>query len=218
MSEIPGTTRDIIEDTIVIDGINYRFIDTAGLRETSDIIESIGIRKTHEKISHASVIMMVDDVSASADEINFRAGEVRRLLPASDRNFFILINKTDLSDQLSIDKLKKEILIYDDEKLLCISARENKGIDLIRSELGRIVESEKLNSGEVIINNIRHYKALESVSESLGRIEEGLSSGLPEDLIAIDIRQAIHYLGEITGEITTDELLGNIFGNFCIGK
>jgi tRNA modification GTPase len=99
-----------------------------------------------------------------------------------------------------------------------ISARDNLGLDQVRLKLSQVVEKDKLKSGDVIITNIRHYEALLRVSESLSRVEEGLSSNIPEDLIAIDIRQAIHYLGEITGEITTDELLGNIFRNFCIGK
>jgi tRNA modification GTPase len=218
VSDIPGTTRDTIEDTMIIDGLTYRFIDTAGLRETTDLIEIMGIRKTHEKIGHASVVMLMDDVTDKVEEINRRAAELRQIISGSGKRLFILINKTDLSDQDSLGKLKEEIRLENGEVLLFISAKENMGLDQIRTELGRVVEKENLGSDSVIVSNIRHYEALLKVSESLDRVQEGLKNKIPEDLIAIDIRQAIHYLGEITGEITTDELLGNIFRNFCIGK
>jgi tRNA modification GTPase len=218
VSEIPGTTRDSIEDTIMIDGIDYRFIDTAGLRETTDVIEIMGIKKTHEKIDNASVIMLVDEVTDDPVSINDRAIAIREMLMGSGKRLFILINKVDLSDAARVTELERSILAEDSDVLLFISARENYGLDKVRSELGNVIVKEKLNSDEVIITNSRHYEALLKVSESLSRVEDGLSSNLPEDLIAIDIRQAIHYLGEITGEITTDELLGNIFRNFCIGK
>jgi len=218
VSDIPGTTRDTIEDTMIIDGLTYRFIDTAGLRETTDLIEIMGIRKTHEKIGHASVVMLMDDVTDKAEEINRRAAELRQIISGSGKRLFILINKTDLSDQEALVQLKREIWLESDEVLLFISAKENTGLDKLRAELGRVVEKENLGSDSVIVSNIRHYEALLRVSESLDRVMEGLKNKIPEDLIAIDIRQAIHYLGEITGEITTDELLGNIFRNFCIGK
>lgn len=218
VSEIPGTTRDSIEDTIVIDGIDYRFIDTAGLRETTDIIEKMGIKKTHEKIGHASVIMLIDEVTDDSDSINERADALRGIIRGTGKRLFIIINKVDLSAPQMIEELKKKILIGKTEVILFISARENIGIDQVRINLSQVVEKEKLNSDEVIITNVRHYEALLRVSESLSRVEDGLDNNIPEDLIAIDIRQAIHYLGEITGEITTDELLGNIFRNFCIGK
>ena len=218
VSEIPGTTRDSIEDTIVIDGIEYRFIDTAGLRETADVIEIMGIKKTHEKIYNASVIMLVDEVTDDADSINERAVSLRRMIRGSEKKLFILINKVDISPSHTIEELKKNIVTDKDDVLLFISAKEKYGLDQLRIKLSQIIEKESLSSDSVIITNIRHYEALRRVSESLGRVEDGLGNNLPADLIAIDIRQAIHYLGEITGEITTDELLGNIFRNFCIGK
>jgi tRNA modification GTPase len=218
VSEIPGTTRDSIEDTIVIDGIDYRFIDTAGLRDTTDIIESLGIKKTHEKIDQASVIMLIDEVTDDAGSINERANVIRELIRGSEKRLFILINKVDLSSPERLTTLKKGILTESPEMLMFISAKEKTGLDQLRFKLSQVVEKERLNSDGVIITNIRHYEALLRVSESLARVEEGLNNNIPEDLIAIDIRQAIHYLGEITGEITTDELLGNIFRNFCVGK
>jgi tRNA modification GTPase len=218
VSEIPGTTRDTIEDTIVIDGIDYRFIDTAGLRDTADIIEIMGIKKTHEKIDQATVVMLIDEIGDNPGDINLRINAVRELIKDQEKKLFILINKIDLGSRERIEFLRSEIRPESQEVLLFISAREKTGLEELRTALSDIIVKERLSSDEVIITNIRHYEALTRVSESLSRIEEGLDTNLPEDLIAIDIRQAIHYLGEITGEITTDEVLGNIFKNFCIGK
>jgi tRNA modification GTPase len=218
VSEIPGTTRDVIEDSIVINGLEYRFIDTAGLRDTSDIIESLGIRKTNEKILQAAVILMVDEISEPADRINQRADSIRKMIAGFDKKLIVLVNKIDESDQTAIDYLKHLIYLDIDDSLLFISAKELTGLDRLRRKLGKIFEKERLNQEDVIITNIRHYEALRKVSESLERVISGLAKQIPEDLIATDIRQAIHYLGEITGEITTDEILGNIFKNFCIGK
>jgi tRNA modification GTPase len=218
VSEIPGTTRDIIEDTLVIDGIEYRFIDTAGLRKTSDIIENLGIKKTHEKISEASVILLVDEINDSPEFINIRAEAIREMIRLSGKKLMILINKTDQAKPGMMVGLKKNVKLEEDDELLFISAKEKTGLDNMRIKLGEVVEKERLSSEGVIITNIRHYEALIHVSESLERVITGLEENIPEDLMAIDIRQAIHYLGEITGEITTDEILGNIFKNFCIGK
>jgi tRNA modification GTPase len=218
VSEIPGTTRDTIEDTLVIDGLEFRFIDTAGLRETEDLVEIMGIKKTHEKIDHASVIFLVDEVTDDPASINKRADSIRKMIRGTEKRLFLLINKADLSATEKLEELMKSIHTESNEVLLFISARDNIGLDKLRMNLSRIVEKDKLSSSDVIITNIRHYESLNNVSESLLRVEEGLKNSIPEDLIAIDIRQAIHFLGEITGEITTDELLGNIFRNFCIGK
>jgi tRNA modification GTPase len=218
VSDLPGTTRDIIEDTIVIDGMEFRFIDTAGLRETTDIIETLGIKKTHEKISQASVILLIDEISDSADSINNRANTIREMITNSEKRLFILINKIDMGSSARQQELSEKILLNKSDKLHFISAKKKTGLDDLRLKLSEVVTKEKLNSGNIIITNIRHYEALIRVSESLERVVSGLDNKIPDDLIAIDIRQAIHYLGEITGEITTDEILGNIFKNFCIGK
>ena len=218
VSDLPGTTRDSIEDTIVIDGIEYRFIDTAGLRETSDIIEVMGIKKTHEKINQASVILLIDEITDSAESINKRAQSIREMIRESDKRLIILINKTDTVTKDRKEEMAKEINLEGKDILLFISAKEKTGLEDLRLRLSDISVKDKLNSDDLIITNIRHYDSLLRVSESLGRVISGLDNQIPEDLIAIDIRQAIHYLGEITGEITTDEILGNIFRNFCIGK
>jgi tRNA modification GTPase len=218
VTDIPGTTRDSIEDTIVIDGIEYRFIDTAGLRETSDIIEVMGIKKTHEKINQASVILLIDEISDSAESINKRIRSMKELIMDSEKRLIILINKIDTVSDNRQAELKTGIRLGDNDRLLFISAKEKSGLDDLRLKLAQFVMKDKLSSDDVIITNIRHYEALDHVSESLGRVIAGLEDLIPEDLIAIDIRQAIHYLGEITGEITSDEILGNIFRYFCIGK
>jgi tRNA modification GTPase len=218
VSEIPGTTRDTIEDTLIINGLEYRFIDTAGLRDTSDMIESMGIRKTREKINQAEVILMVDEVSESPEMINKRAESLREMISGTGKKLIILVNKIDESDDKAINCLKGQVGLKDNESVLYISAKQLTGIDELRSRIGSAVEAERIDQEGVIITNLRHFEALQSVSESLERVLSGFDENVPEDLIATDIRQAIHYLGEITGEITTDEILSNIFRNFCIGK
>jgi tRNA modification GTPase len=218
VSEIPGTTRDTIEDTLVINGVEYRFIDTAGLRETADPIELMGIRKTYEKVMQASVILLIDEISDSAESINLRAQSIREKISKTDKRLIILINKTDTDRADSQNKLRQKIKLGETDRLLFISAKKKTGLDELRVLLDEIIVKDKIDSNDIIITNMRHYGALLHVSESLERVLSGLENKLPEDLIAIDIRQCIHYLGEITGEITSDEILGNIFKNFCIGK
>jgi len=218
VSEIPGTTRDAIEDTVVINELEYRFIDTAGLRDTSDVIEGLGIMKTNEKILQASVILLVDEISEKSEDINHRADIIRKMIKGLDKRLIIVVNKIDNADQAAQENLKKGISLDSDDSLLFISARNLEGLDELRKNLGKPVEKGSINQEDVIITNIRHFEALRQVSASLARVIAGLEESLPEDLLAIDIRQAIHYLGVITGEITTEEILGNIFRNFCIGK
>lgn len=218
VSDIPGTTRDTIEDTVVIDGIEYRFIDTAGLRETLDVIETLGIKKTYEKINQASVILLTDEISDEAKSINKRIRAIRKIIKEEDKRLIVIINKCDKSQPGQEEELTKKILLEGREIIVFISAKENLGLDNLRLKLGEEIVKDLHNSDDVIITSIRHYEALIHVSESLERVLAGLENSIPEDFLAIDIRQAIHYLGEITGEITTDEILGNIFRNFCIGK
>ncbi len=218
VSELPGTTRDVIEDTIVINGIEYRFIDTAGLRETSNLIETLGIQKTKEKILQAAVVLMVDDISDRPEDVNERASVLREMISGSDRILVILINKIDLALEDDIEYFRRNIILENNESLLFISAKDHKGLDELKAKLGLIAGLDRIENEDVIVTNVRYSNALKQVSESLGRVIDNLENQLPEDLIAMDIRQAIHYLGEITGEITSDEILGNIFKNFCIGK
>jgi tRNA modification GTPase len=218
VSEIPGTTRDYIEDTVVIEGILYRFIDTAGLRETVDVLENLGIDRTYKKISEASVILLVADVNEGLTALDETLGDLRRQLTGSDRKLMILVNKIDNDINNKREEFCGKPILNNNEQLLFISAKTGSGIEELKSKLGELAGSNKVQEESIIITNIRHYEALSKVTESLERVVSGLDNKIPEDLIAIDVRQAIHYLGEISGEITTDEILGNIFKNFCIGK
>lgn len=218
VTDIPGTTRDSIEDTLNINGLIYRFIDTAGLRDTSDLVEGMGIRKTLDVIARASVVMMVDEASENSSDINTRADDIRKMITDPDCRFIILVNKIDDAPVSAVNDLSDEIRKGENESVLFISAKYGTGIDELKDHLLEITGAKHFSDEEVIITSLRHYEALQKVSESTGRIISGLENSIPEDLIAIDIRHAIHYLGEITGEITTDEILGNIFKNFCIGK
>ena len=218
VSEIPGTTRDVIEDTVVVNGLEYRFIDTAGLRDTSDVIENLGIKKTYEKIMQASVILLVDEAGESPDMINKRISDINKVTEGQEKKLIVIINKIDQVDDERINTLRKDLNPGERDSVLFISAKQLTGFEELKRSLGAVVEKEKIDQESVIISNIRHFEALQNVSESLDRAIAGLDENTPEDLVATDIRQAIHYLGEITGEITTDEVLGNIFKNFCIGK
>jgi tRNA modification GTPase len=218
VSEIPGTTRDYIEDVIIIDGIQYRFIDTAGLRETKDVIEKLGIKRTYDKIDQAAIVLLVADVNEGRKELDDTLRGLRMQMAGKGKKLIILVNKTDADANGRRAEFDGTMELHKDEKLLFISAKTGSGIDNLKNLLGRITGGDQLSTEDVIITNIRHYEALTQVSESLERVMHGLGDNIPADLIAIDIRQAIHYLGEITGEITTDEILGNIFKNFCIGK
>lgn len=218
VSEIPGTTRDSIEDSIVISGLEYRFIDTAGLRDTSDKVESLGIRKTKEKILQALIILLVDEITESPEMINRRVSDIRNMVTGLDKKIMVAINKIDQAKPHDVENMKQRVLLEPDDALLFISAKNHTGLERLRSRLGEIIEYDRLNREEVLVTNLRHFEALRHVSESLGRVISGFDKQIPDDLIATDIRQCIHYLGEITGEITSDEILGNIFSNFCIGK
>jgi tRNA modification GTPase len=218
VSEIPGTTRDAIEDTVIIDGILFRLTDTAGLRDTDDVIENLGIRKTHEKIGTAVIVVLVIDINEGIDAINGVLSQLREHLEGKEKKLIILLNKTDIEIQGKRSIIKDNMFLMPDESLLFISAKNGEGIDELKKILSQSADSTMLSSENIIISNIRHYQALLQVTDSLVRVRSGLENSIQEDLIAMDIRQAIHYLGEITGEITTDEILDNIFRNFCIGK
>lgn len=219
VSEIPGTTRDTIEDTIVINGVSFRFIDTAGLRDSDDTIESIGIERTYEQIDKAKIILYVFDVSqTNCDDIEATLAEFKEhinQLPkgiSKDKKFILIANKTDM-----LVEAPKGFKGMVEKECIFVSAKRKENINLIAESLSKYVESEKV-SDTAIVSNTRHYEALVKTLESVESTEKGFTEGIPSDLIAIDIRKAIHHLGEITGEITTNEILGNIFSKFCIGK
>lgn len=217
VSELPGTTRDSIEDIINIQGITFRFIDTAGLRESQDEIESIGIGRTYEKIKQASIILYVFDINeVTCDEIESSITEFKNYIKESigdeSKKFILVANKTD--QLIQAPRGMKELF---DLECIFISAKRKENINLITESLVNCVEIENI-SDSTIVSNLRHFEALKKSLTATENIENGFANNTPSDLIAIDIKEALHFLGEITGEITTDEILGNIFGKFCVGK
>jgi len=222
VSEIAGTTRDTIEDEISIGGIGFRFIDTAGIRETQDTIEGLGIQRTFEKIKQSQVIIkLIDSPKLFDDQQKLRATEWKRVKEDiqqlktnfPERPFLLLANKADLLSPENKNLLTKEF-----KDLLFISAKDKTGIEEIQTRLLSFVDDGALRNNDTIVTNSRHYNALLLALEEINKVQEGLNENLTTDLLAIDIRQALYHFGEITGEVTNDELLGNIFANFCIGK
>ena len=216
VSEIAGTTRDTIEDELTIGGIGFRFIDTAGIRETSDVVESIGIRKTFEKMEQAQVVLfLVDGGQLTADSsLELLKTEIEKIKNQFPLKPLIIIgNKSDKLTENQILTIKTEI-----PDILLIAAKENIGIDALKEQLLSFVNTGALRNNETIVTNTRHYDSLLKALEEIQKVNYGLQTNLPSDLMAIDIRQALYHFGEITGQVTNDELLGNIFANFCIGK
>ena len=209
VSDIPGTTRDSIEDSLVIDGINFRFTDTAGLRETKDVIESKGIKKTKEKINSARILIyLFDSNDTSFKEINSDLKSFKR----EDLSILLVRNKVDLknTNQILINELEKFEIIE-------ISANNGDSVNLLKKRL--INEINILNPyTDTVISNSRHYEALMNALKAIKEVNNGLKSDISGDLLSVDIRKSIEHLAEITGEITNDDVLGNIFANFCIGK
>jgi tRNA modification GTPase len=218
VSEIEGTTRDSIEDVIHINGMLYRFIDTAGLRHTTDTIESLGIERAYIKISQALVILLLIDSRDSIDE-NIR--EIKRISSKlkANQKMLVLINKIDLAEPNHVSELKQALSkTLPSISLIEISAKHGVNMDKLTNAIIKNSTSITSEGDNTIITNTRHYEALIKAYENLIRVKNGLKNDLPQDLLAMDIRQVIHYIGEITGEITTDEILGSIFSKFCIGK
>jgi len=213
VSEIPGTTRDAIEDTISIQGVTFRFIDTAGLRHTEDTIESIGIGRTYEKMNQASVVLYVFDINTTTEkEIDEAIADIRQQLDDPGKQIIPVANKTDML--LAAPHSFKKLVELD---TLFVSAKRDENINLITERLLKSAHSGETND-QTIVYSLRHFEALTRTAQSIESIEKGFADNIPSDLIAIDIRQALYHLGSITGEVTTEELLGNIFGKFCIGK
>ncbi len=218
VSEIPGTTRDSIEDTYVIDGILYRFIDTAGIRATDDRIESIGVRKAIEKISGAALVIFVTEGFLGPDVIKGEVGDFINDMLGREAHLLVVVNKSDLATDGHAGKIAGSLSLLGDFPVVFMSARESSDYDSLRSALGTLSEKLMQSGEDTIVTNVRHYEALIKVSEAAGRAGDALKGGLSSDLVAVEVRHAIHYLGEITGQVTTDEVLANIFSNFCIGK
>jgi tRNA modification GTPase len=218
VSEIAGTTRDTIEDELVIGGIGFRFIDTAGIRDTQDVIESIGIKKTFEKIEQAQVVLYLFEslkFKVSGSEYITEIEKVKNKYPL--KPLIVVVNKTDLISETEKVTLQKQLENLE-IKTIFLSAKNKTGIEDLKSQLLAFVNTGSLRNNETIVTNTRHYDSLLKALEEIQKVSYGLQANIPSDLMAIDIRQALFYFGEITGEVTNDELLGNIFANFCIGK
>ncbi len=217
VSEIAGTTRDTIEDEISIGGIGFRFIDTAGIRDTKDIVENIGIKKTFEKIEQAQVVVYLQDaleIQNSEFRIQNLKNEIEKIKNRYPQKPLIIVaNKIDTLSEKEITKLKSQI-----KNVHLLSAKKGVGVEKLQDKLLEFVNTGALRNNETIVTNSRHYDSLLKALEEIEKVQTGLESSISGDLLAIDIRQALYHFGEITGEISNDDLLGNIFSHFCIGK
>jgi tRNA modification GTPase len=204
VSEIAGTTRDAVEDICIVEGIRFRFIDTAGIRETTDIIEAIGVKKSLEKMRGAAIVIYLFDARESKEE---HIGVLDKLNLEMDPATVVIAvaNKIDLSDKSALADIQ-------------LSAKTGEGLDQLRRLLVDSIKTGSVKSGDVVVTNARHLQALKATGIALDAALHGIESGLSGDLVSSDIREALHQLGSITGEISAEELLGNIFGKFCIGK
>jgi tRNA modification GTPase len=212
VSDIPGTTRDVIEDELTIDGILFRIIDTAGIRETFDIIESIGVEKTFEQIKRSSITLYIFDIhETTAAELKLIVEEIKPYLHNSE--LVLVGNKI---DKENVEQAAQKFKEFDN--LLFISAKEQTNIENLKKQLVHFFDNHTVNVTETIVTNARHVEALNNTNTALLKVLEGLSNNVTGDFLAMDIRQALHYLGTITGEISSDDLLANIFSRFCIGK
>ncbi|MCC8154746.1 MAG: tRNA uridine-5-carboxymethylaminomethyl(34) synthesis GTPase MnmE [Tannerellaceae bacterium] len=215
VSDIHGTTRDVIEDTINLGGITFRFIDTAGIRETTDTIENMGIQRTWSKLRQATIILWVIDFTTPPEQIEEMA---RQLVPeAAGKKLLLVFNKSDL---LTSEELiaKKQLVADIDTERIYISAKKQENTSQLQQFLVEAASLPEITPNDVIVTNVRHYEALSHAQASIQRVIEGLKQNISGDFLSQDIRECMHYLGEITGQINNDEILGNIFAKFCIGK
>ena len=215
VSNIHGTTRDVIEDVVNIHGTAFRFFDTAGIRETTDEIETLGIERSYNKLDLATVVILVVDTQNEFAVISARIDKIRARI--ASQSLIIAANKVDQGLAETIADLKK-IPLTVNEKLVFIAAKQKLNLEQLISEMQKTVSLDSLSEDAVIVTNVRHFEALTHAHESIERVNVGLDNRISGDFLAQDIRQCLHYLGEITGAISNDEILGHIFKNFCIGK
>ena len=209
VSEIAGTTRDTIEEVINIEGILFRLIDTAGIRTSDNEIESMGVEKSLEKMRNADIVIYLFDCAHESKE---QITEQQQMLLSANKNFILIGNKLDL---MNADNIIKK---FDETDVLFISAKEHTHVNLLKKQLVEKVTSGNINTENIIITNARHFNALQKINNSLIDIQKGMDDKISGELIALDIRQCLHYLGEITGQITNEDQLDYIFSKFCIGK
>ncbi|OXA93390.1 tRNA uridine-5-carboxymethylaminomethyl(34) synthesis GTPase MnmE [Flavobacterium hercynium] len=218
VSDIAGTTRDTIEDELVIGGVGFRFIDTAGIRETKDVVESIGIKKTFEKIEQAQlVIYLIDSLKFKDSSASFivEIEKIKNKYPLKE--ILIVCNKIDQLTPEELENTRHELETLS-LKQIFLSAKQNIGVEELKDKLLSFVNTGALRNNETIVTNTRHYDSLIKALDEIQKVKFGLETNLSSDLIALDIREALYQFGLITGQVSNDELLGNIFANFCIGK
>lgn len=211
VSHIPGTTRDTIEDTMTIQGVNFRFVDTAGIRNSEDVIESLGIDRTFSAIEKAEIILFMVDISqTSLQEIQSEMEILKSKVDIKEKNIILLANKIDAAQNLDAKAIQ-------DSEMLPLSAKLGTHVERVKEVLVNYVNEHKIVDN-ALLTNLRHYDIFLKISDEILRLEEGFAQQLPTDILAIHLNTILHYLGEITGEVTTDEILNDIFGKFCIGK
>lgn len=215
VSDIHGTTRDVIEDVVNIHGTAFRFFDTAGIRETTDAIETIGIERSFSKLDQATVVILAVDTQNDFKTIQSRIENIRQRI--TRQHLIIAANKVDRGNQETIKELN-DLPLLENEKVVFIAAKQKTNLDELINEMQKAVSLESVDEDAVIVTNIRHFEALSKAHESIVRVQQGLDSLISGDFLAQDIRECLYFLGEITGHISTDEILGHIFKNFCIGK
>lgn len=216
VSDIHGTTRDVIEDTMNIDGTIFRFIDTAGIRNTVDKIEAMGIERTFKKVDAANIVLILLDLTRPLQDSLESLENIRKRIEG--QNVIIIGNKADEAQQDAIREMVMEVSLNDNEELVFISAKAEQNIGQLRTLLLEASNSSEADNYDVVVTNLRHYEALNKALTALNRVTDGMQMGISGDLFSQDIREALHHLGDIVGEIPTDDVLGNIFKNFCIGK
>lgn len=216
VSDIHGTTRDVIEDVVNIRGTAFRFFDTAGIRDTSDLIETLGIERTYSKLEQAAIVLLVADLQNPYPVVAERIIDIRKRLN-HEQQLIIVGNKLDSGIHDTMVQMEA-IDLNDNEKLIFIAAKQKKNLNQLVDLMLSAANLNIADSQDVIVSNVRHYEILRNAHNAILRVLEGIDSGITNDFLAQDIRECLHYLGEITGEITNHEVLGHIFKNFCIGK
>jgi tRNA modification GTPase len=215
VSDIHGTTRDVIEDTVNIKGVLFRFIDTAGLRETTDTIENLGIERTYQAIEKANIVLWIIDTSQINNQEKWMLEEIMKRVEHTP--LILVFNKVDKlseGERLALEQQFKDNRV----PRILISAKERLHTDELQELLYNAVKLPELSDQDIMVTNMRHYEALKQAHTAIVRVQDGLNDRISGDFLSQDIRECLHYLGEITGQITTDEVLGNIFSKFCIGK
>lgn len=197
VSDLPGTTRDTIEETLSLDGITFRFIDTAGLRHSDDQVETLGVERSRKAVAQADIVLYLHDATTPWTEPD---------IDLADKTFFVVHTKADLPT--AVERVGE----------LFISTKTGYGLDALKQKIIDTFRSRMGKENDIMLTNARHYEALGRVKQALDAVEQGLDGGIPADLVAVDLRDALYHLGTITGEVTSEEMLGNIFGRFCIGK